>query len=77
MKEQIVAHMAKKGLPASIKYIDPSYMIRSVPANAADALFVLSLSLSVCVSLSLALSLAFSLSLCLCLCLSLPLSLSL
>lgn len=41
MKEQIVEHMKKNNMPASIKYIDPSYMIRSVPANAADALCVL------------------------------------
>eukprot|EP01043_Picozoa_sp_COSAG02_P024477 COSAG02_NODE_1338_length_13189_cov_28.102292_5_plen_60_part_00 len=40
MKDKIVQHMKKKNLPASIKYIDPSYMIRSVPANAADALCV-------------------------------------
>lgn len=40
MKDKIVQHMKKKNLQASIKYIDPSYMIRSVPANAADALCV-------------------------------------
>ena len=48
MKEQIVDYMKKNNLPASIKYIDPSYMIRSVPANAADALCVLTTSLSFC-----------------------------
>ena len=28
-----------KKIPATVKYIDPSYTIRSVPANAHDAIF--------------------------------------
>ncbi|KAF1793511.1 ATP-dependent 6-phosphofructokinase [Phytophthora cactorum] len=32
-------HFAKKGKECTVKYIDPSYMIRSVPANAADSLY--------------------------------------
>jgi 6-phosphofructokinase 1 len=30
------AHFKARGLPVTVKYIDPSYMIRSVPANASD-----------------------------------------
>jgi 6-phosphofructokinase 1 len=39
LKDEITAHFKKTGFPISLKYIDPSYMIRSVPANAADAIF--------------------------------------
>mmetsp|Transcript_11762 Transcript_11762/g.37282 ORF Transcript_11762/g.37282 Transcript_11762/m.37282 type:complete len:306 (+) Transcript_11762:1920-2837(+) len=39
LKDQIVAHFKSKGKPATVKYIDPSYMIRSVPANAADSIY--------------------------------------
>lgn len=38
LKREIVAHFAAAGLPAKVKYMDPSYHIRSVPANAADSL---------------------------------------
>ena len=31
--------MAKGNVPVSIKYIDPSYVIRSSPANAEDSIF--------------------------------------
>jgi len=42
LKKEILAHLKKVGLdPCSVKYIDPSYMIRSVPANAFDALSTL------------------------------------
>jgi 6-phosphofructokinase 1 len=34
--EAIRAHFAKRDVPATVKYIDPSYMIRSVPANPSD-----------------------------------------
>ncbi|GLE09178.1 hypothetical protein PINS_up020769 [Pythium insidiosum] len=34
MKHQIQDHFKKKGKDVTVKYIDPSYMIRSVPANA-------------------------------------------
>jgi len=30
--------------PATVKYIDPSYMIRSVPANAVDSLYCMQLA---------------------------------
>jgi len=39
VKEAIAAHFASKGIEISIKYIDPSYMIRSLPANANDRVF--------------------------------------
>jgi 6-phosphofructokinase 1 len=39
LKEAIGAYFADKGIDISIKYIDPSYMIRSLPANANDRVF--------------------------------------
>lgn len=36
LKERITAYFAERNVPISLKYIDPSYMIRSVPANTAD-----------------------------------------
>jgi 6-phosphofructokinase 1 len=39
LKEAIRAHFTAKGIEISIKYIDPSYMIRSLPANANDRVF--------------------------------------
>jgi len=38
MKDQIVEYYKKHGDEATVKYIDPSYTVRSVPANAADSL---------------------------------------
>lgn len=38
MKEQIELHFKKEGDETTVKYIDPSYTVRSVPANAADSL---------------------------------------
>ena len=38
MKTAITDYYAKHGEEATVKYIDPSYMVRSVPANAADSL---------------------------------------
>lgn len=35
----INAHFEERRIPHTLKYIDPSYMIRSVPANAIDAIF--------------------------------------
>ena len=43
MKERIARHFAERGKKTSIKYIDPSYAIRSLPANAVDAEFCLAL----------------------------------
>jgi 6-phosphofructokinase 1 len=39
LKEAIGVYFASKGIEISIKYIDPSYMIRSLPANANDRVF--------------------------------------
>jgi 6-phosphofructokinase 1 len=39
LKEEIAAHLRERNLTHSTKYIDPSYLIRSVPANASDAIF--------------------------------------
>ena len=43
LKEKILAHLGAHGLEATLKYIDPSYIIRSVPANAFDAEYCLML----------------------------------
>ena len=39
LKEAIQSYFDAKGIDISIKYIDPSYMIRSLPANANDRVF--------------------------------------
>jgi 6-phosphofructokinase 1 len=39
LKDAITAYFTEKGIDISIKYIDPSYMIRSLPANANDRVF--------------------------------------
>jgi 6-phosphofructokinase 1 len=39
LKSAITDYMQKAGLEVSVKYIDPSYMIRSVAANADDSVF--------------------------------------
>jgi 6-phosphofructokinase 1 len=39
LKERIEEYFAGKEVPISLKYIDPSYIIRSVPANASDCIF--------------------------------------
>ena len=39
LKEKIVEEYKNKNFPHSIKYIDPSYIIRSIPANANDSKF--------------------------------------
>ncbi len=37
LKNKIVAYFKEQGIPMNIKYIDPSYIIRSVAANAEDS----------------------------------------
>jgi 6-phosphofructokinase 1 len=44
LKQEILAHFAKRSMPVDVKYIDPSYIIRSVPANCADSLLCDSLA---------------------------------
>ena len=39
LKAETEKYFAARGKQATIKYIDPSYMVRSVPANAADAYY--------------------------------------
>ncbi len=39
LRERIVRHMRQAGVPVDVKYFDPSYLIRSVPANSEDAIF--------------------------------------
>jgi len=39
LKTALKEHFSTKGIPLNIKYIDPSYMIRSLPANANDSVF--------------------------------------
>lgn len=36
LKREIKGYFAQKGIEANVKYIDPSYMVRDVPANAFD-----------------------------------------
>jgi 6-phosphofructokinase 1 len=38
LKEQIVTYFKQVGIPADVKYFDPSYFVRSAPANCEDAL---------------------------------------
>ena len=39
MRDQIMEYLARHGVDARMKFIDPSYSVRSVPANAADSLY--------------------------------------
>ena len=50
MKKQIEEYFMKHGEEATVKYIDPSYTVRSVPANGADSLYCLSLAQNAVVS---------------------------
>ncbi len=43
LKNRIIEHFQTKKIPIDLKYIDPSYMIRSVPANANDSMFAAAL----------------------------------
>jgi 6-phosphofructokinase 1 len=39
LRDALTRHFTALGTEVNVKYIDPSYMIRSVPANAQDAIF--------------------------------------
>ena len=39
IRDEIASHFKKNGTEVNIKYIDPSYMVRSVPANTNDGLY--------------------------------------
>ena len=41
LKDKITSYFKDNEFPATIKYIDPSYIIRSKPANANDSIFCL------------------------------------
>lgn len=41
LRDRIKAHFSQTGRPVELKYIDPSYTIRSLPANARDSVFCL------------------------------------
>ncbi len=38
LREKILRYLAAEGMAANVRYIDPSYIIRSVPANTEDSL---------------------------------------
>jgi 6-phosphofructokinase 1 len=44
LRERMIDHLTAAGIPPSVRYIDPSYAIRSVPANAYDKAYCLRLS---------------------------------
>lgn len=44
IKNQAISYFASLGEEATVKFIDPSYMIRSVPANASDSLYCMQLA---------------------------------
>lgn len=39
LKERIEAHFKSRGIEIALKYIDPSYMVRSAPANPVDSVY--------------------------------------
>lgn len=39
LKNKIKEYFAKENIPTSVKYIDPSYIIRSAPANSYDSIY--------------------------------------
>jgi 6-phosphofructokinase 1 len=41
LRRAIKDHFQRRGIPASVRYIDPSYTIRSVPASSPDSAFCL------------------------------------
>ncbi len=44
LKDRIDEHLTQRGIEHSIKYFDPSYLVRSVPAHGTDAIFCLHLA---------------------------------
>jgi 6-phosphofructokinase 1 len=39
LKQEIISHLKADGMEINLKYIDPSYIIRSAPANANDSVY--------------------------------------
>ncbi len=44
LRERVTAEFARAGTPLTLRYMDPGYAIRSVPANAYDAVYCLRLA---------------------------------
>ncbi len=44
LRKAIEGHCKERGIPVNVRYIDPSYMIRSAPATPNDAVFCLQLA---------------------------------
>jgi len=39
LRARMESHLRARGIDASLKYIDPSYLVRAIPANPADGIF--------------------------------------
>jgi 6-phosphofructokinase 1 len=44
LRRRMEEHFKQRGIPINVRYIDPSYMIRSAPATPADSVFCLQLA---------------------------------
>jgi 6-phosphofructokinase 1 len=44
LRQQIAEYFTRAGIEINLRYIDPSYMIRGVPANAFDAIYCIRLA---------------------------------
>jgi 6-phosphofructokinase 1 len=44
LKKQMVEYFSREGVEINMRYIDPSYLIRSVPANAYDSIYCIRLA---------------------------------
>ena len=44
LKGRVIEHFKQIGAPASVKYVDPTYMVRAAPATAADNILCLQLA---------------------------------
>jgi hypothetical protein len=44
MRDLLVKHFQSINMPITLKYIDPSYMVRACPANAHDAIYCIQLA---------------------------------
>lgn len=44
LRDELTAHFKEIGMETNIKYIDPSYIIRSVPANSTDSVYCMQLA---------------------------------
>jgi len=43
LRDRLLRHLEQEGIPSTAKYIDPSYLIRSLPANSFDSALCLAL----------------------------------